>query len=261
MKTNPLSMLVVFAGFLASTGLAAVTIDRGSYTIGMSHDGNQHDKDDYVASAMGLALLGEADLKDHLVHFDYSCHLGNNNATQAAAMNASVTGALGRWGYNFTAHDDQTDLTGAINSIKTAVNNSTSAQPFYFCCAGPMEVAYRGVSASTASKRINTTVVSHSSWNNNHSDTSQMTHDWTDLKNLGVKSVLIAGQNDHAFNSSYASWQWLSDKGRKYRWLFNRSVKSTFDASDAGMVWYVITGRGDDTPAMTDIQQLFNGQL
>ena len=59
----------------------AWTIDTSQYRIGTDHDGNQHDEDDFGASAMGIALIAEAGIKSKLVHVDHSNHLGNNNST------------------------------------------------------------------------------------------------------------------------------------------------------------------------------------
>src|SRR6185503_5939390 len=102
--------------------------------------GNQHDPDDILSVAMGLAMIAEKGMTSRLVHCDYSNHLGDNNPAMAAAMTASATGAAQRWGIpSSVLFDDQTNLAGAVNSIRNAVNASSSHDRFFFVCAGPME--------------------------------------------------------------------------------------------------------------------------
>jgi CubicO group peptidase (beta-lactamase class C family) len=72
--------------------------DTSTWRIGLSHDGNQHDPDDILSVAMGLAMIAEKGMTSRLVHCDYNNHLGDNNPAMAAAMVASATGAAQRWG-------------------------------------------------------------------------------------------------------------------------------------------------------------------
>ncbi|MCG8701953.1 MAG: DUF1593 domain-containing protein, partial [Bacteroidales bacterium] len=106
-------------------------IDYSAYTIGASHDGNQHDKDDILAAPMVIALIGQTGLVNKFVHMDYSNHLGNNNSGQAQKMAASVNGACEKWGVpkNVT-FDCQKNLNGAVNSIKNAINEATASKRF-----------------------------------------------------------------------------------------------------------------------------------
>ncbi|MCG8701757.1 MAG: T9SS type A sorting domain-containing protein, partial [Bacteroidales bacterium] len=122
-----------------------------------------------------------------------------------------------------------------------------------------MEVPWRGINASNKANRTNTTAISHSKWNNNHADTKEMKHKWTDIQKTGVKTIKTKDQNGTAFNVAEKNWSWLKAKGGKYAWLFSRNFKSSFDASDAGMTWYIITGRGDQNAGMTRIKEVFNG--
>lgn len=248
---------------LTSPSWSAITIDNSTYRIGSSHDGNQHDLDDYAACAMVCALIGEAGLDAKFVHIDVNNHLGNSDPARATIMWNNVTGAVSRWNLNtVSVFDDQTNLTGARNSIAAQINASTANNRFYLACAGPMEVVWQGINASNPAVRQHCTAISHSPWNETHSDTSQMTHTWSSIQSSGVRTVKIAGQNQQGFNSSNAAFSWLRNSSNlNWQWLYARSVKSTWDASDAGMVYYIITGRGNDTPTVTDIQNLFNGNF
>ncbi|MCG8697453.1 MAG: hypothetical protein MI922_05315, partial [Bacteroidales bacterium] len=237
-------------------------IDYSAYTIGSSHDGNQHDKDDILAAPMVIALVSQAGVTGKFVHMDYSNHLGNNSANMAKDMATSVNGACEKWGVpKNKTFDCQKNLNGAVNSIKNAINAAKPNKRFFYACGGPMEVPWRGINASNAANRKNTTAISHSDWNNKHSDTPQMNHTWNDIKKTGVKTVDISNQNQTAFNVAVSEWNWLKAKGGKYAWLHSRNKKSKFDGSDAGMVWYIITGRGDQKAKMERIKQVFNGTV
>ncbi len=234
-----------------------------AWRIGLSHDGNQHDPDDFLGIAMAIAILGEAGEEGRLVHVDYSNHLGNNNPSMAAEMTASAVGAAQRWGVSAARlFDDQTNLAGAIDGIKNAINASTSSDRFYLVCAGPMEVAWRGINASDPAKRPFCTAVSHSSWNDDHADTTLMTHRWTDIVNSGVRTIHIKDQNA-GLRTALSNWTWLRDSGLEaWRWLYSRNAAEIgnaglFDCSDAGMVYYVLTGRGDQDANAAKLQDLF----
>lgn len=67
--------------------------------IAISHDGNNFDKDDILASAMHFALIAGLDLKDKVVHFDHSCHL-KNKPERHKEMRKSVGGAVKRFGFD-----------------------------------------------------------------------------------------------------------------------------------------------------------------
>ena len=87
----------------------------GSWRVGYSADGNQHDPDDWHASPMSLALLHRAGLKSRLVHFDYNNHLGDNSQTFAATHNSNINAAIQKFGFNSSVFfDDQANLSGAI---------------------------------------------------------------------------------------------------------------------------------------------------
>jgi hypothetical protein len=238
-------------------------IDTSPYRIGMSFDGNQHDTDDILALPMAVAILGEAGLGARLVHLDYGNHLGDNNATQAAAMAASATGAAQRWGMPSSVFFDcQQNLTGAVNSIRDAINASSSSNRFYLVCAGPMEVAWRGINASDPAKRPFCTAISHSSWNDTHADTTQMTHTWSSIQSSGVQTIHIQDQNP-GLQTAVGNWTWLRDSGvPAWAWLYGRNPadyagQGLFDCSDAGMVYYVITGRGDQGSDAATLRDLF----
>jgi hypothetical protein len=60
--------------------------------IAYSADGNHNDPDDWISSAVALAIIAEAALKDPLAHFDYNCILPQTNPDWEKIHAASVLG-------------------------------------------------------------------------------------------------------------------------------------------------------------------------
>ena len=180
---------------------------------------------------MGLAVIVESGLAPRLVHCDYNNHLGDNNPSMAAEMAASANGAAQRWGIpSSVLFDCQQNLTGAVNSIRDAINASSSVNRFYLVCAGPMEVAWRGINASDPAKRQYCTAISHSLWNDEHADTPQMTHTWSSIQSSGVQTIHIQDQNP-GLQTGLANWTWLRDSG------FRRGPGSTAGTTPPTRTW------------------------
>jgi hypothetical protein len=244
---------------LPPTPLSTPGIDNSPWRVGLSFDGNQHDPDDITAVGMSIAMLGEAGLASRIVHLDYNNHLGDNNAAMAAHMKTSAQGAAQRWGVSPSVlFDDQRNLSRAVTSIRNAINASSAGNRLYLLGAGPMEVLWRGINASNPAKRQFCTVISHSSFNDGHSDTPQMTHTWADIQASGVQTIHITDQND-GLATDVGPWTWLRDSSfEAWKWLYGRNQQGNlFDCSDAGMTYYVLTGRGDQSGNVTKVRDLF----
>lgn len=282
----------LLAGTVASN---AVTIDKGNYKIAYSADGNLHDPDDLVASPLALALMAEAGVANKLIHFDYNNHVYTQNhggdthyIARASASNpemkaydnksdiyngkgvhqkdfhnTSVRQACDKWG--IPKDKTKNCLWNVSNAVSNLGNSMPTNMRTYYICAGPMEIPWRACNALSATKKSKITCISHSSWNNNHKHSNDgMSHTWSSLSDLGVATVSISDQNDASvFKDTRANWKWLKDKGGKYNWLYYRnSVKNlnTFDGSDAGMMFYVITGRksAGQRASMADVKSILN---
>ncbi len=259
---------VLTAAFAASPGAAgAVAMPAGR--IAITHDGNQHDPDDWGATAMDCALIGTAGLAGRLVHFDYSNHLGDSDAAFEAEMSESALGGAARFGLDSTRFFDcQGQLDQAIANFRSEANRSSATDPLWFICAGPMETAWRCVAAVDPAKRGFIHVVSHSAWNDEHGDTPQMTHDWADLVALGVTAHHLVDQNDsdgqQDWNTDEQHWYWLRDSSdADLRWLHSRDQLDGYtDYSDSGMTWWLITGGpggGDQRAGWPEAQALLAG--
>ncbi len=235
------------------------------FALAYSADGNQHDYDDWHASPMALALIARANLRSALVHFDYNNHLGDNSAAMAQGHAERVLAAAQHYDFDLDLlYDDQTELDAAVESLARAIDAATSTRRLYLICAGPMEVCWRGINASSAQNRANTTAISHSGWNDDHGDTPDMTHKWSDVLSSGLVVQHLNDQNDPAFSSGCTEWEWLKSSAAAgtglYDWVC--SGPAAGDASDAGMVFYVLQGvsagaTATSNPSMATVQEFF----
>jgi hypothetical protein len=248
---------------LALMSCALVASARADFRIAYSCDGNQHDADDWHASAMVLAMLAETGMTNRLVHFDYNNHLGDNAPWRADAHRQVIADAIRRYGYDTARfHDDQLDLKASIASLARAVNASNADDRLCLLCAGPMELCWRGIDAAFDHKERFVTVISHGRWNESHADTPELRHTWADIQqDFDVTARHIRTQNASAFRSAPSAWDWLREV-RHGEWLHPAVAtgRKAGDASDAGLVYYVIDGRGthSDRATMDDIRGLFS---
>ncbi|WNJ20424.1 T9SS type A sorting domain-containing protein [Pontibacter sp. G13] len=248
--------------------------------IAMSFDGNDNDADDIVAMPMCCAILQAAGLTGQVVHLEYSNHIASNDAGQAADMETSITGCINRFGIpSGIVYNGFNSTNAARNNLADEISASTANDPLWIIAAGPMETIWRAfdraVSQNGTSALQHVTVISHSPWNENYTSGSSMPHDWSDLKSDFGNATFVesnrncqgnddvctnadindngtlcnqncsAGEND--FNTAISKWNWLTSLGADYTWLFNQNpFGNKFDPSDAGMVYYLVTGGPDN---------------
>jgi len=242
---------------------------NGNWYIAESHDGNSNDEDDYGAVAWAIAMVGEANLQAKLLHVDVNCNMNERGtAGRQAIMYNNAKTALTDWGFGAFHPIEGTDYNTRIlynDCDQTHFNTTTrsgyvtqhfkyivenivypSGATLYYNCAGPMDVPYYCIAAVTPSMRSCIRPVSHSTWNDcGHQEWKC----WNAINTeLGVTLIHIGDQNSRGFNTNGSCWDWVKGiSGAKYTWLFNTNVKAAYDISDAGMTWYVLTGRSRDT--------------
>jgi hypothetical protein len=222
--------------------------------IALSHDGNFNDEDDWGAFPVTIAILDAFGVKDRLVHIEYNNIIQANDERFEREMTASVLGAAEQYGIPpAILHNCRTDLDGAIQSIRNAVNASGPENPLYYVLAGPMDVPYRGLLAADPAKRRYVYCLSHSSWNDGYGKRRIEGRNKRDLIALGVKWMqvghggLLAYSGVPGTKSTPAQWarfQWLRDSGdARLRWLFTRlEAEERCDVSDATMTYFLLTG-------------------
>ncbi|SCG37456.1 carbohydrate-binding protein [Micromonospora coxensis] len=229
---------------------APPALDFGCERIAWSSDGNYHDRDDIGASAMALALLAERGQQSRLVHWDYNSHLGSSTASWERDMVTATEGVGGRFGYDVAGifRNSQTNLNAAVTHLRSAVDASTATNQLCLVGAGPMGVVYRALQGSNSAARQHVTLISHSDWNNNHDDDDNR---WNlaDIRRdfPQVKYKRIPDQNAGlGTGGGEAKWSWMADNSdQRLRYVHNvvnNIMNKKGDVSDAGMMYYLITG-------------------
>jgi hypothetical protein len=239
--------------------------------IAFSSDGNYNDEDDWGAFPVAAAILDAFGVTDRLVHVDYCNILSKNDPRFYKEMVESVLGSAER--YNIPRSiffDCQKDLDGAIESIKNAINASSTDDPLYYVLAGPMEVPYRGIAKSDPDKRKYVYCISHSSWNDGYtrSDRELHIHNKRDVISSGVNWIQCKDGNRNLAHpggvgrrsspEQWRSYHWLRHSSDpRLRWIFNRlEAEGRADVSDSTMTYFLLTG--DEDADLTKLKMLLD---
>jgi hypothetical protein len=251
---------------------------RGIGRIALSSDGNEHDHDDWAATPLSLALLASRGLQDRLVLYTYSDHVWGSDHDKPGARDQMTESAVEggkRFGFTRTRFVEAVaDPEAAYAAMAEAIDRSTADDPLIIVAAGPMQVVGEGLNRARKDRRGFVTVISHSSWNDNHAALPYRweKHDgwtWSKMKSAfggdGVRFVRIADQNGgrdyEGLMAPRAAFDWLKTSPARERsdttagawdWLHGRLLscvkKGEIDASDAGMIVYLLTGKEKTSP-------------
>ena len=284
-------IIAVLVGFCMASMYAQTPLWEGKGRILISSDGNEYDHDDWAATPLSLALLSAAGLQDKLVLYTYSDHIwGSNQAhpTSESGLNSyqhmreSALKGAEYFGFNNTNFICAVDnAITAYNAIRDEINKSTLDNPLIIIAAGPMQVVGEAINRSDKEKRKYVTLVSHSTWNDIHSDTpgkkewdehtgwtfKEIQDEFGNLEGGHVNCIRILDQNggeDYVgLNAEIATFDWIkTSKARKlykkgaWDWLYTRLETclkengKNFDPSDSGMIIYILTGIEKTNPDM-----------
>jgi len=228
--------------------------------IAFSSDGNYNDEDDWGAFPVAIAILDAFGVTNKLVHVDYNNILAKNDPRFYREMTESVLGSAERYKISRSIlYDCQTNLDGAIESIKNAINASSADDPLYYVLAGPMEVPFRGIEESDPDKRKYVYCISHSRWNDGYtsSDRNLHNHNKRDVIPSGINWIQVKDGNPNLAHpggvgrkSTPDQWRlyhWLRDSSDpKLRWIFARlQTEGRADISDSTMTYFLLTGDED----------------
>ena len=283
---------IILSLFLISSTLQAQEpIWQGKGRIAISSDGNEHDHDDWAATPLSLALLAAAGLQDNLALYTHSDHVWGSNQdhpTSPSGLNSyqqmreSALAGQKWFGFDkskFICAVDNAEV--AYTALRDVINESTSENPLIIIAAGPMQVVGEAINRSDVSKRQFVTLISHSNWNNMHSDKPGKQYwdkhtGWTfkeikdTFENEGggnLKCIQILDQNGGAdydgLKAPMKKFDWIkTSKARKnpaykrgaWNWLYSRQEtcikENDFDPSDAGMIVFLLTGIEKTDPEM-----------
>ena len=250
-----LRSLFLCSTLISSMVMPARAVEESDFRIVLSYDG-LGDKDDIGAAAFAIAMIGEAGHQDKLMQVNYFDFRGQS-AESKRELPVSVLGGLERWGMpREIAFNYQERKVEAIEHFQSIVADESRSGQIYIACGGPMRAIVEMVSAIPEDQRGRLTAVSHSRWNDWVKDPN-----WNDLAATGINTIQIYDQNKTAFSLGRGwqeQWKWLQDKGGRYQWLYERNKFGyKFDISDAGIAYYLVTGRGNQNPSISDVRAIF----
>ncbi len=273
---NVAGSVCVFLVLFANSAVTASepfdgTVFKGR--IAFSSDGNFNDEDDWGAFPVAAAILSAFGVTDKLVHVDYNNILVDNDARFYREMTASVEGCIDK--YNIprsVLYDCQTDLDGAVESIKNAINASSASDPLYYVLAGPMEVPYLGIQKSNPEKRKYVYCISHSAWNDGYTRGEQSLHrhnkrdvipsgiNWIQVKDGNANLAHPGGVGKRSTPKQWLLYRWLRDsRDERLQWIYTRLVaEGRADISDATMTYFLLTG--DDHADLAKFERLLDRQ-
>ena len=277
-----LIVLCLISSLLSFAQKSKINMPKGR--IAFSSDGNLHDSDDWGATAFSLALLHYADLEKRFVHYDYNNHLGDSRESWEKMMDEAAKGGAKRFGLDVSkVFNDQTEKEAAIANFVKEAKKSSKNNPLWFICAGPMQMAYNLIEATPENKRQFIYAISHSTWNEDHTD-GENEKTWADMKKdfPSVTYYDIIDQNnangEDDFKSHINNWQWLKNSSNKnWQWLYNiddtyqvdelenwdSNTEKHFDISDTGITYWLITGgpdNGNEKGGWKEVKALFENK-
>jgi len=100
LKPIKVSVLFLFMLLFGATQQIQAQLWQGKGRIAISSDGNQHDSDDWGATAVSLAIIANRGLQSKLVHYDYGNHVWNNDSFFETQITESAIGGANRFGYD-----------------------------------------------------------------------------------------------------------------------------------------------------------------
>lgn len=287
-------ILLIFTVFITIGNLCAQTpLWQGKGRIAISSDGNEHDDDDWAATPLSLAMIAAKGLQDKLVLYTYSDHIWGSNQDRPNKhgisayehMRISALGSKKWFGFNntkFICAVDNAEI--AYNAMRDVINESSADNPLIIIAAGPMQVVGEAMNRAEKDKRQYVTLLSHSQWNNRHSNKPEKNKGWDNhsgwtwdemkevfstLEGGNAKFVQIVDQNNGkdyiGFFCKREYFDWIKTsparnhplyKAGAWDFLYDRistciKKKGTcFDPSDAGMIVYLFTGIEKTNPDM-----------
>ena len=227
-------------------------------------DGNSPDPDDIGATAVMFGLLKSAGLADRLVHLSHSCDLNPLSTSSHYVIGASdelrrqeklhdlCREGIERFGPfpsikgYFNCRREQ---AAAINDLCAAINASTDLDPLWIIEAGEPDIIGFALQAADPSKAAHVHVVSHHPANDNGGDFFR----WKQIIDFGVTEHQIGDQNV-GLQTAITEWDWARDHSHPgIAWIWSNLQYAEqdgvvpfqagkFDCSDAGMVYWWITG-------------------
>ncbi|AWB68910.1 hypothetical protein C2869_03840 [Saccharobesus litoralis] len=227
-------------------------------------DGNSPDPDDIGATPVMFGLLSKAGLNERLVHLSHSCDLDpfKNKGRQqidtpGELRRQAVLHELSGQGIELFGpfknlrnyYNCRTDQQAATQDLVDAINASSASDPLWIIEAGEPDLIGYALQAANPAVRKHVNVISHHPANDNTGDFFT----WQQILDFGVTEHQIGDQNV-GLQTPISHWDWAKHHpaaGITYIWHWLDYAErdgmvdfqtNKFDCSDAGMVYWWITG-------------------
>ena len=293
MKTISLLIFLISTSFLAQfqssnyhNNRIAISAD-GNNQADILHFWPRADPDDWGAAPFALAIIAKTKLDNKLVHFSFNNFMDAPvHTSDINQMKIGVDGAINRWNFDKSKFFDvSAQYNKALEHLANEIAKSTVTDPLYFLHMGPAEFFYRVVKQVIADGNVESlahvTIISHSGYNDNHlrrgdpkfdktpvlaKDSHHKLEDVMALSGNRLKYIRIKDQNvewdvNQGWNSgkNWTVWHWMKDhKDKSIAWVYERMEahpEKVADASDAGLVYYLVTG--DENANPVKLKQFF----
>jgi hypothetical protein len=243
-------------------------------------DGNSPDPDDIGATAVIFGLLHASGLNDRLVHLSHSCDLKPSEKISVAdeLRRQKVLGDVCNYGVkNYGPYANlagyfncRIDQDAAVNDLRRAIDKSSQSDPLWIIEAGEPDIIGYALQAADAEKRKYVHVVSHHPANDNAGDFFA----WRQILDFGVTEHQIGDQNI-GLKTAIPLWDWAkAHPDERIHWIWEQLAYAErdgvvkfqtgyFDCSDAGMVYWWISGAdqgGDKHATPKEIRAMLNGR-
>ena len=281
LKTVVIGALLVIA-FSVEVVMAQTPLWQGKGRIAISSDGNEHDHWAATPLTLALLTAsGLQDRLVIYTYSDHVWGSNQDHPTSASGLNAyehmreSALGGQERFGFDSTKFVCAVDNdVVAYNALRDVINESTAENPLILIAVGPMQAVGEAINRSDVSKRQYVTLISYSNWNNSHSDKPHESAYWDDHSEWTFQEIKDEFSGDEGGNltclrisdqygrqgyeglkAPKEKFDWVKTspardneiyKPGSWDWLYSRLEtcikKGDIDASDAGMVLFMLTG-------------------
>ncbi|GGD04221.1 hypothetical protein [Hyunsoonleella pacifica] len=269
-------LFIILTVFSITSTVFSQQVNPPAGRIAIVADGNSPDPDDLGGTAVSLALIRAAGLADRLVHYSHSCDISPSDRISKEAekerhalMQTTCDGTARRWGgfEHLTFIDVKWNLDKAIEDLAKAINASTKENPLWIVEAGEPDLIGMALDVSLKSKHKFVKVITHHPAN----DQTGEFYTWEEILEFNIEEVRIPDQNI-LLKVDEEQWDWAKnhpDSRLNWVWLMGKIAevdnvvkfqKGKWDCSDAGMIYYWITGAnvndGEIQPAVYQVKDL-----
>ncbi|MEQ8211010.1 MAG: carbohydrate-binding protein [Lacipirellulaceae bacterium] len=234
-------------------------------------DGNSPDPDDLGGSAAALAMLRAANLADRLAYFAHSCDLvrasnisAKDELNRQKLLQATCEDTATRWGgfEHITFWNCRTQQSEAIYRLVDQINASSEQDPLWILEAGEPDIIGYALKKANPAKVPFVKLLTHHLANDDSGDYFK----WRQILEFGTEVVRIPDQNGYdahlgrGLQRPLWAFHWARDhEDSRIRELWRHGKiaeedsvvgfqDGKFDISDAGMMFYWITGGNSATP-------------